>query len=160
MSRLAIHRGAIAALLLSVADIGKVHREEPFARSESEFRSFYLWGDGYGNQQVRGWFIHRTATLEREIAVGRTMNVHSWKVRGFMSFDSVAGTGEAFDELIESIRLAYRADPELGGAVDPGPMGDRTGIQVSDAVPVMFAGVLCHSASLQLQTHAYLNVGE
>lgn len=160
MSALALHRAAIVAKLRSVEAIGIVHDEEPYARSEGDFRAMYAWDDGYGEPQIRGWFLRRTGTLERETAIGRTLNTFSWEIRGFASLDSVRSTGKAFDDLVEAVRLAFRLDPQLGGAADPGPLSDRTGVQVADAGPVMFAGALCHSVKLQLQTHALLDQGE
>lgn len=159
-STLALHRAAVVAKLRSVDSVGVVHPEEPFARQEAAFRALYGWDDGYGTKQLRGWFVRRTNTAERELGLGRVMNTFTWAVRGFMALDSDRESGQVFDELIEAIRKSFRLDPQLSGTVDPGPLGDRTGVQVTDAGPVMFAGVLCHSASLSLQTFAYLNDGE
>lgn len=156
----ATHRAAICALLLTVAEIGNVHDEEPYARAESAFREFYAWEDAAGQQQLRGWFVRRTRTAEREVGLGRTVNAHTWLVRGFASFDSAAGTGKAFDDLVEAVRRAYRADITLGGAVDPGPMDNPSGLQVADIGPVVLAGALCHAVTLNLTTYEYLNDGE
>lgn len=156
----ATHRSAIVALMSAVADIGLVHDEEPFARAEAAFREFYQWDDGSGVMQLRGWFIRRTRTAERDAGIGRTINAHSWLVRGFASLDTAAGTGKAFDDLVEALRRAYRADPTLNGAVQPGPLDQLSGLQLTDSGPVVLAGVLCHGATLALTTYEYLDDGE
>lgn len=156
----ATHRAAICALLLTVAEIGNVHDEEPYARAESAFREFYAWEDAAGQQQLRGWFVRRTRTAERALGVGRTLNAHTWQLRGFMSMDSAAGTGKAFDDLVEAVRRAYRDDITLGGAAEPGPLQEPSGWQVADIGPVVLAGALCHGATLTLTTYELLDDGE
>lgn len=159
MSMLADHRAALATLMNTVPGVGLVHTYEPYARTEQAFRALYGWTTPAGAVQVRGWHIRRTATRERELGVGRTFNAHTWQVRGFMALDEAGETELEFDELIEAIRQAYRADPTLGGVAPLSP-AEGAGIDVTDSRPVVFAGVLCHSAVLQLTTHAYLDSGE
>lgn len=159
MSVLALHRAALVALFAAVPDVGAVHDHEPYARTEVAFRELYAWPVGDGTTQLRGWFLRRTATRERELGVGRTLNVHTWQLRGFMALDSAAGSEPAFDELIEAMRQAYRANPTLSGVAALSP-AEGAGIDVTDSRPVMFCGVLCHSALLTLTTHAYLDSGE
>lgn len=156
----ATHRAAIVAMLLGVAEIGNVHDEEPYARAESAFREFYAWEDATGAQQLRGWFLVRTRTAERALGVGRTMEAHTWRLRGFMSLDSTAGTGKTFDDLVEAVRRAYRDDITLGGVAVPGPLEQLSGWQLADAGPVVLAGALCHGATLTLTTYELLDDGE
>lgn len=155
----ATHRAALAALLRSVADVGIVHDEEPWARAEQAFRELYSWDAGDGTRQLRGWWLRRTRTAEQQLGVGRTLNVHTWTVRGFMAL-SPPNSGKAFDDVIEAVRRAYRADVQIGGAVDPGPLDRVSGFQVQDVTPVVLAGVLCHGATLQINTYEYLDAGE
>jgi len=159
MSVVLAHRQALAALIGAVPMAGLVHDHEPYAAQEAAFRTKYLWTLPSGARQVRGWFIRRTGTRETELGVARVLNMHTWQVRGFMALDDAADTEIEFDELIEAIRKAYRADPTLGGAADLSP-ADGAGINVTDSRPVVFCGVLCHSAVLTLTTHAYLSAGE
>ena len=156
---LAIHRTAIVALLAAVPSIGVVHDEEPYARTEGAWRSLYLWTAGDGSQQLRGWFLRRVRTRETMTGVGRTVNAHTWQVRGFMAL-MPPDTGKTFDGLVEAFRQAVRNDPDFGGAIVPGPLDQPTGVQVTDSGPVMFCGVLCHSATLALTTYEYLDFGE
>lgn len=155
----ATHRAAIKALIESVADAGVVHDHEPYGRTEVDFRRLYAWADASGATQVRGWYVQRTRTVETVAGTGRTINVHTWRVRLFMSLDGDGATELVFDDLVEAVRLAYRADVTLGGAVQPGPLGQQSGFQVTDSGAAYLAGVLCHAATLSLATYEYLGAG-
>ena len=159
MSTLAAHRAAIVAMLQAVPDVGIVHDEEPYAREQAAFKAKYLWTDGSGQQQLRGWYVVRTGTRETTLGVGRVLNVHTWRIRGFMAL-MPPDSGKTFDALVEAMRQLFRDDETLGGDVNPGPLSTQTGLQVVDRGPVAVSGVLCHCATLQLQTYAYLNPGE
>lgn len=157
---LATHRAAIAAALNTVPDIGQVHDHEPYGRTEVDFRSLYGWTDASGQTQVRGWFLQRTRTAEGTPNSGRTINTHTWRLRAFMSLDEAGATELTFDALVEAARKVFRDDPTLGGAVDPGPLNQATGLQVTDSGPAYLAGVLCHVATLTYQSYEYLDNGE
>ena len=151
---LATHRAAIVALLGGVADIGQVHAFERYAREESAFRTLYLYTPAGGEQQVRGWQVSNTAIDEHSNGRGRVVNTYTWRIRGFMSLADAQASELTFDALGEAVRAAYRADPTLGGIAQPDDTLD--GIQKADAGPVLFCGVLCHSALLNLNTREYL----
>lgn len=154
----ASQRAAIVALIQGVANIGLVHAEQPFARTEVAFRALYLWADGVGGHQVRGWYVRRVRTAERELSVGRVQNTHTWQIKGFMALADEA-SALVFEALVEALRKAWRLDPSLAGALAPGPM-EPSGLQLTDNTPVILAGVLCHSATLAATTYEYLNAGE
>lgn len=157
----ATHRAAIKALIEGVADAGVVHDHEPYGRTEVDFRGLYGWTpESGGATQVRGWFIQRTRTVETVAGNGRTINAHTWRVRHFMGLDDAGATELTFDDLVEAVRRAYRADVTLAGAVQPGPLGQQSGFQVTDSGAVYLAGVLCHAATLSLTTYEYLSHGE
>lgn len=159
MSRLATVRAAVAQALLAVPQIGHVHQYERYIREEAKFRALYLYTLPGNEQQLRGWWLRRSATEERSVNIARTVNVDTWTVRGYMAMADVAGSELVFDELIESFRDVVRADPTFGGICAQGPLADGDGldgVQVTDVGPVTFCGVLCHSAVLQLRTWSYL----
>lgn len=159
MSNVQTHRTALAALFAAVPSVGVVHAFEPYAKSQGDFQAHYVWAVPGGGKQLRGWHIRRTATRERALGLGRTLNTHTWRITGYMALDDNGATELVFDELVEALRRAYRLDPVLGGASQLGP-ADGAGIDVTDSKPVVFCGVLCHSATLQCTTHAYLDSGE
>lgn len=153
----AAHRAAIAAALASVPDIGQVHERERYARDETAFKALYLFTPTDGPQQLRGWWLRRAATKEYSANVARSINVHTWQIRGYMTFADAQGSELVLDDLVEQFRALVRNDPTFGGVCQPGgPNEDTDGVQVTDAGPVMFAGVLCHSVVLQLMTWSYL----
>lgn len=160
MSTLQAHRNAILAVLAAVPDVGHVHDRERYARDEAGFRALYLFtpgsGSGAGVPQVRGWWVRRVQTVESSADTGSPINAHIWQVRGYMAFNDALASELDFDELVERIRDAVRADLTLGGVCDLGPMEETEGVQVLDAGPVMFAGVLCHGVFLQLKTWSYV----
>lgn len=158
MSTLAQIRTAILATVATVPELGRLHDRERYIREERLFRELYLHTVP-GGEQLRGWWLRRSATEELDINIARTINVHTWLLRGYMALDDDAGTELVFDDLVEAIRSAVRADPTFGGVCQAGPLSDKdntNGVQVTDAGPVTFCGVLCHSAVLQLRTWSYL----
>lgn len=155
----AAQRGAILAMLQAVPGIGIVHDEEPYARSQADFQTLYEFDTGTGIQ-IRGWFFRRVRTAEQPGGLGRVINVHSWTMRGFLSLDHEIGSGKTFDDLIEALRRAFRADPMLQGTAAPGPLDQLSGWQLTDSGPVVLSGALCHGAVLQMTTYDYLDDGE
>ncbi|MFE8644128.1 hypothetical protein ACFX58_03475 [Sphingomonas sp. NCPPB 2930] len=159
MSQLDTIRAALFAVLQSVPDIGRVHDRERYAKDEKAFRTLYLHDLADGTQQLRGWWLRRASTLERSTAIGREINVHTWQVRGYLALADEAATEHTFDALVEAFRDLVRQDPTLGGVCAAGPLADDAGtdgVQVNDAGPVLFCGVLCHSALLSFKTWSYL----
>lgn len=152
---------ALTAQVAAVPDVGRVHDAEPFGRTQQQFLDLYGWDDGAAGRKVRGWWIRRVRTAEQDLAIGRTVDVHTFLMRGFAVLEADGiDSGKAFDALIEAIRRANRADRHLGGVATPGPLDKAAGWQLTDSVPVMLAGVLCHSATLQIQLYEYLDNGE
>lgn len=147
---LAAVRTGIVALLQGL-DIGLVHDRERYAKNDSGMKQLYV-----REGTLRGWFVRRIRTREESQELGRWVAVHQWRIRGFRALDDDANSEHAFDNDIESIRDAMRNDDTLGGLVDSCIIGNQAGILVEDSGPVLFAGVLCHSATLALQTRVYL----
>ncbi|HSV78904.1 MAG TPA: hypothetical protein VLK85_06815 [Ramlibacter sp.] len=157
MSTLAEIRAAIVAKHQAVPNVGVVHDRERYTREETKFRELFVTTPAGADKQVRGWWWRRVATRETTVSTGTVMNVHTWECRGYMALADAESSELAFDALIEAFRDAVRADPTLGGVCEQNAMeGEEDGVQVMDAGPVLFCGVLCHSAVLQLKTWSYL----
>ncbi len=151
-------RAALVALVASVAGIGRVHDYQRYAREPRDFAEHYLWADvaNGGLEHIRGWQVSRTSGGERTLGVGRVLINDGWTIRGYMTLNDALRSELAFDDLVEAIRDAYRADPTLGGACSAEMFGNGPdGVQLADAGPVVFCGVLCHSAALSLETWRY-----
>ena len=96
----------------------------------------------------------RTPAFLAEVnANGRILNEHTWLVRGYLSFQTAIDSELIFDDLVERMRDAVRVDGSLGlpGLLGSG-LSEERGVQVASAGPVLFAGLLCHSAALELKT--------
>ena len=142
-------RNAIKAKMETVANVGVVHSFERYAAELAGLRAMYVSGG-----KVMGWYIRLQRTQRASAALGRTAILHTWIIRGFRSFDDSAASELAFDDLIEALQEAFQADETLGQLVGATVFEDQNvaGLQRDDAGPVMFAGVLCHSATLRLNT--------
>ncbi|GAP38782.1 hypothetical protein ISF6_5335 [Piscinibacter sakaiensis] len=145
-------RAALVAMLGTVPGIGHVHDRERYVRDATALKALYVDAG-----QLRGWWVRRVETERRAINMARNRTVHTWQIRGYMALDDAGASEIAFDALIERIAQAYDADPTLGGLVQEAPLAADSlrGIQVADVGPVMFSGVLSHSAVLQLKTWSY-----
>jgi hypothetical protein len=144
-------RAAIKAKIESVAGAGVVHDYERYADRIADFKALFVTGS-----TLKGWLIRRVATEEKSPAVGRYLVTHRWQLRAYQGLDDAAASEKAFDSLIESVRDAFRADDTLGGVVGTCILPDDVaGVQVEDAGPVMFAGVLAHSARCALATRHF-----
>ena len=143
-------RDAIAAKMATVENIGIVHKYERFAKGEKDFRTLYDF-----NGQILGWNIRRITRVETSQMFGSSEIVNKWRVRGFMSLADALSSELTFDGLVEDLCAAFRADETLGGLINSTVIpaqGNIAGLQEEDSGPVMFSGVLCHSASLALYT--------
>lgn len=152
-------RAAIKAKLLAVADIGQVHDYERYLKDQSKLASLYASTAQVGNR-IYGWYLRRVRTAEQLVDAGRNYEDHFWRLRGFMSLDDGDASEKKFDIQIEAIRDAFRADLTLGGICETHfkeANGEQAGLQLEESEPVLFAGVLCHSARLGLITRVYTN---
>ena len=162
-STLATTRAALQALLSAVPAAGVVHPVERYASTEQGFKQAYLYthtdpaADAFAAEpHIRGWYLRRTETAETTVN-GRILNEHTWLVRGYLAFKDAIASEIIFDELVERMRDAVRVDGSLGlpGLMGSSPFEER-GVQVANAGPVVFAGVLCHSATLQCKTRSWV----
>lgn len=151
MTHAALVRSALFDLIASVPEVGRVHSYQRFASREAEMKALYVANIG-GADQLRGWFVTRTATRERAFTLGTTVQRASWAIVGYMALSDADASELAFDGLVEAIRAAWRANPTLGGLVAPVASDDEAGIQVDELATVLFCGVLCHQARLSLKT--------
>lgn len=148
MSTAAI-RAALVALLESIGDIGRVHAFERFAVSETDFKSLYLYDNA-----IRGWRVSRIASRTRMLASGRYLETQTWNVVGLLSLVDADASEVIAGDLADQIIAAERADPTLGGVVLGLPVEGAAGLQLESIEPVMFASVLCHRVTLQVQLQA------
>lgn len=152
MSTLDDIRAAIVAELNAITDIGIVHDYERYAAREGDFRTLYLYDLGAGGQQIRGWYVRRLSTVQTREVMGSHEDIHRWLIRGFMAIDDATASEKTFDTLIEAIRERFRANNNLGGLIASVYSPDGKGVELEESQPVLFGGVLCHSARFRLYT--------
>ncbi len=145
-----IIRAAIGARLSTIPDIGLVHTYQRYAQRQRDFRTFYETAG-----TVRGWNVHRIGFRQRPYTAGVNVVLSRWRIEGFHALDDETETEILFDDMIDSINDAFLLDPTIGGTVNSIEADNQVGIQLDDAGPAMFSGVLCHRARLSLQTEHY-----
>lgn len=158
MSNVAAIRAAIKAAMLTVPKLGVVHDYERYHTSEAKFKELFV-ADIDGAETLRGWWLRRSGTAERSLGIGRNVEINTWTIRGYMGLNDAAATELQLEALVEALRDKLRDDPTLGGVCQQSPLtdsGNVDGLQVLDMSPVLFCGVLCHAAVLQLTTWSYL----
>lgn len=151
MTDLVAIRAAIIAEMAAVPNIGRLHDYERYAQAAGDFREFYI-AEIDGSQQLRGWYVRRLTTTETSAVMGSHEDSHEWLLRGFMALDDANASEKVFDGQIEAVRARFRDNPTLGGLIASvySPKGE--GPKLVESLPVMFGGVLCHSARIQLTT--------
>lgn len=83
--------------------------------------------------------------------VGKNKVFQDWQIVGFMGLSDADASEILFNAKIDAIRRAFRTRA-LKSA-------DETGyVQVPVIQPVMFCGILCHTAELTLQTVSYVEI--
>lgn len=150
MADLETIRQAIIDRLEEIPEIGRVHGYQPFLKSEQALKGLYV-----ADEVLHGWYVRRVATRESAPSIGRWVETHTWLIWGVMAFGMDGASELAFDGTIEAIRDVFREDQTLGDVVAGTATSEVAGIQVEDAEPILFCGVLCHSARLLLHTVCY-----
>lgn len=147
-------RTAIVTVMRFVPEIGVVQDRERYAKDMTTLKAMYQ-APGLG---LRGWFVRRQQVVETDRIQPRSVEYIRWRIQGVMAFDDANASELVFDNLIEQLRDTFRANDTLGGTVAQCALADGkdAGLQLDDAGPVSFAGVVCHGARLSLTTQRFL----
>ena len=141
----------VAAKISSVSDTGKVYPRLKMIRDEAAFKAAYL-DDSVQPPRIRAWALTRESTSSIEGKVHNDKDIHLIVMRGYFGLVDASATDEAFQDKIEDVREAFRADRKLGGTVFwSGP------VQVRQAVTGMICGVLVHYVEMTLAVTIYPN---
>ncbi len=165
-------RAWIVETLRGLDGIGRVHDHERYAARDPALRTFYV-REREDGARLLGWFVRRVSRADERIGRAGTWRVVTrWTIRGYMALNDIddacegdAGKGEAvaseiaFDALIDAMTGAFRAavrDAECRKLLAHAAGGESAGgVRLEESGPVMFAGVLCHAATLALTTTHY-----
>lgn len=132
----------VKGILAAVNGAGKVNAYRRAVSADVDLLAAYK-DDATG--MIRGWDITRESTASEDHTVGATQELHTIVMRGFMSVNDANASEKTFQDLIESVRAAFRAKRNLNGsAIDSTPMQART---VSAAT---IGGVLVHYCELTI----------
>lgn len=150
-------RDALVAVMAGIPDMGAVHAWERYDKEAGRLLAHYTV-EVDGKRQVRGWFVRRAKTGTTRQAGKAFFDRHAWEIRGYMGIEDATQSERVFDGLVEALRGALLADLTLGGVVMPPERRDDGPELTLETGPVLFAGVLCHSASLQIVTKSFVTV--
>lgn len=151
MSKTTQIRAAIVATLAAVPGVGQVHAYERYAANHGALRAVYAADDG-DQDVLLGWFVRRASFSAARVTPGKRRVTTSWDITGYRALADALASELVMDALVDAIADAFDADPSLGGLVRVRQQADPAGVALQDFAPVMFAGVLCHAASLRLVT--------
>lgn len=145
-------REAIKVKAAAVADAGTINDYERYLKDASKLAALYVSGS-----RLSGGFIALRGTERLSPGIGRYVVTHRWELRFFRSLDDADATEKTFDTMLEAQAAAFQADENLGGLVSSIVLGEDgasgpAGLQIREKVPVLFCGVLCHSARGELFT--------
>lgn len=146
-------RDAIYNKVNGVSGIEKVHKYRRWTTRFEEYLNFYKDSSNI----INGWQIHRRSTAEiRETTGPRFVRMYDMEIDGYFGLHDtgVPATTSAilFDNLIELICTAFKADPTLGGAAQKHDL-----IQVESVIEMMFSDALVHYCELSLLVYEELN---
>lgn len=160
MATLAVVRAAIKAVLNGVGAVGIINDYERWAQERSKLATEYIYDLGGGQKRLQGLFIAWRGRTEGSPGLGRSTLTDRWELRYFWALKDADQSEIAFDNKIEAICNAFRADPTLGVADVNCDLGndDESApafIQVKEKNHVLFCDVLCHHARMELFTRHY-----
>ena len=139
-------RNEIIKTLSEIPDIGNFQPFERYARDPATLKNFYI-----KEKELCGWYVRRTSVREEAWTSGRNKVFQDWQIVGFMGLSDGDASEILFNAKIDAIRRAFRTCALQ--------YADETGyVQVSAIQPVMFCGILCHTAELTLQTVSYVEI--
>lgn len=142
MSIAADIRNAIVEKLSAITGIGQVHSYERYAAQQSKLKELFE-----ANGRILGWVVRRSGFKKTAIADAIFTVRSQWSVRGYMSLDDTAQTEILFDALADLVQVTLANDPtfEVASWVPEYELK-------AELEPVMFCGVLCHSANITFDT--------
>ncbi len=153
-------RDAIVAKLRGIPGIGPVSAFEPLGKDLAALKKYYV---AAGSGVLRGWYLRRMATAEVGEIYERSADYTTWRIQGYVAVSGDGASELDAQELVETIRQAFREDYNLGGVVASQSASSRGGeihVQLREFTTVMFCEVLCHSIRLELSTERHLEIEE
>jgi len=145
-------REQIKVILSAVPGVGIVHDYLRRADTDLKFKELFLYTGGEGTQRYNGWMITRVKTPSKTASVTHEERSHTCRIIGIYGLDDDGASEIIFQELIEDICQAFRAEYQLNSTA-----ANTEPVQVDLVEPRMFGNVLCHYCELTLQADEYEN---
>lgn len=144
-------RAALVATAAGAGAVGVVHDRERYAAEMPALKAFYLHNFGSESEpdeRLAGWYLAHKATRFPD----RFVRDDDWHLRGFWAWNEAGNSSHAFDAAVEAIVQAFRTPwrPAAGAVYRAGAQG----VELVESGPVLFAGVLCHTALLRVTTRS------
>jgi len=145
------HRLVRTAIVERIKQLGltsKVYEFERFADRVEDFKALYVHSG-----EIKGGFIQRVSGSEDERGTCAPY-LDRWQLSLYQSWSDGSESALTFDDWIDSIIDAFERGEALDSSetFDLSANGQTGGVVLLASQPVKFAGVLCHSATLQLTT--------
>ncbi|MEM7047829.1 MAG: hypothetical protein AAF442_09340 [Pseudomonadota bacterium] len=145
-------RLAIAQTLNRVKDVGRVHEYERYAADSKAFKNLYMFACSDKKDHIRGWYIKHAKGRVTNFSTTRYQLIDTWEVVGLMSQHDETQSDIVFDELVGDVCRSLRTDGSVTVFYEESGEDQEVGAQLTSSEHVMFAGVLCHRAVLELVT--------
>lgn len=112
---------------------------------------------------IRVWMFWLESVSEQLATYATSSQSYQFGLRLYYSLSDAAQSEIVVADLIQTVRAAFRADLELGGAAfttapTAGPMQGSLGLQLDSLEMVTVGGVLCHQAALRLGVEELLTL--
>lgn len=145
------HRLVRTSIVNRVRALGltdRVYEFERFADRIEDLKAIYVH-----NGAIKGGFIQRVSGSEDERGTCAPY-LDRWQLSLYQSWNDANESALVFDDWLDSIIDAFERGEALDSSetFDLSASGQAGGVVLLDSQPVKFAGVLCHSANLQLTT--------
>jgi len=139
----ALIRAALATLLNSV-DLGVFYEKERFSKNTRDMATLY-------GEQINGGYIRLISRKRINNYDDRHVITLRYQIVYLLSFIDENDSQLTFEDNLEFFDDAFMASDEIEPTTQASHRTDEgAGLSVDDTQPVMFAGVLCHRALMNL----------
>jgi hypothetical protein len=152
-------RDAIAAVIAGAQANTRVQTYERYAVQLPALKELYV-----AEGRLIGCHIRRVSLKRTTGGIGRWHALTRWQIRFYHAIADDEASELAFDDWLDAVAQAFKADETLrtvefpnGAVAQTGPADSQKtqGLQIDDSTPVMFCGVLCHAAKCTLWTQHF-----
>jgi len=140
-------RTQLKTVVAAVVDIGQVHDYERWAAEWSKVLETFKATIG-GAERIQAWTITREGTAGSDHDVGQEWRSHLMVLRGYRGLDDTQGSEKQFQDLIETVCAALRAQRPANLAATVSRLGPA---QVRIVEHRILGDVLCHYCEIAVQ---------